>query len=132
MERVNIPAPQNFRVVEIGSDYIDLAWSPVAQSSLPITYKVLVKRAVDPEDAWTEFFNGYGTSCGCSNLQPLTEYRFKIFVVQNGITSTNSITCTAFTVKPSIILSPLSIRNALKPLTNAVSSYRWYSQSKLA
>ena len=94
-ETVDLPAPANFRVTEKRYNYADLSWDKVEASS---TYQVMAKKTAEPDEKWTEVYNGPDTSYRCSNLEQLTEYTFRVAAVYKGIKSPNSSTCSARTV----------------------------------
>lgn len=102
-ESVDIPVPQSFSVSSKDQKSISLAWSTAvftaAVASVPVTYKVEMKKDTDSNDKWTECYNGSGTSYRCENLKESTGYGFRIHSVYQGVKSIDSKSCSAQTVK---------------------------------
>lgn len=98
----NIPAPQNLKTTKIMSTYVDLAWDP-SETTLPITYQVMLKKANDPDGEWTECYNGPEIQYRCSNLQELTNYTFEVIPNYRGMRSANCSTCSVLTVNKKSI-----------------------------
>lgn len=97
-ETTDIPAPQDFRTIEVMSNYVKLVWNS-SETTLPITYQVMLKKADNPNNIWTECYNGPETKCRCTNLQRLTNYTFMVIPHYKSMKSANYSTCSALTVK---------------------------------
>lgn len=88
----NIPSPNNFNVVNISSNSVELKWDK-ASSEFHITYQVFVKK-----EKWENIYEGSETTCKCTNLESETRYKFMVFSSHNREISTERY-CNAWTDK---------------------------------
>lgn len=116
MDGTDIPEPQNFRSAETGCDYVELEWEP-AKTALPVVYQVMMKKAEEDDDEWTECYKGTETRCTCTKLQNSTEYNFELYPIYDGVKGTNFAACFATTVRSLDTFSSLFI----------FMHYRWYT-----
>jgi len=94
-------APQNFRVVGSGGDFVVLAWNYISGANSTYIYRSETQDGNYLKVGSSIAFNDSGPETALNlNLEPLTTYHYKVSTIAGGIESFQSGAISATTVAP--------------------------------